>query len=123
SRDQEVHYRSPIHQYINLADNKETTSTNHWDILLNNTSIRGALANYLQAQTSLGITPQSIAQAEQEKRNRQQNQFWMQYFAQPAFAEETEFQKEKLNSQEVYTIGQLELEEEHLLTSEDHVET
>ncbi|CAG8539746.1 23815_t:CDS:2, partial [Racocetra persica] len=66
------------------TDNKETTSTNHWDTLLNNTSIRGALANYLQ---------------------------------------ETEFQKEELNFQEVYTIGQLELEEEYLLTSENHVET
>ncbi|CAG8803762.1 1672_t:CDS:2, partial [Racocetra persica] len=48
SRDWEVHYRSSIRQYINLADNKETISTNHWNTLLNNTSIREALANYLQ---------------------------------------------------------------------------
>ncbi|CAG8685444.1 11170_t:CDS:2, partial [Ambispora leptoticha] len=53
----------------------------------------------------------------------QQNQFWMQYFAQPASIEETELQQEELNRQEVYTIGQLELEEEYLLTLEDQVET
>ncbi|CAG8641458.1 24975_t:CDS:2, partial [Racocetra persica] len=38
---------------INLADNKETTSTNHWDTLLNNTSIREALANYLQDDSNI----------------------------------------------------------------------
>ncbi|CAG8561021.1 11729_t:CDS:2, partial [Racocetra persica] len=35
---------------IEVADNKEATFTNYWDTLLNNTSIRGALANYLQEE-------------------------------------------------------------------------
>ncbi|CAG8827240.1 18249_t:CDS:1, partial [Racocetra persica] len=59
----------------------------------------------------------------QEERNRQQSQFWMQCFAQPASAEKTEFQKEELNSQKVYTVGQLELEEKYLLISKNHIET
>ncbi|CAG8519695.1 31511_t:CDS:2, partial [Racocetra persica] len=42
------------------TDNKETTSTNHWDTLLNNTSIREALANYLQGDSNIAIEGQSI---------------------------------------------------------------
>ncbi|CAG8471079.1 13534_t:CDS:2 [Racocetra persica] len=37
---------------INMIE-AETTSTNHWDILLNNTSIREALANYLQGDSNI----------------------------------------------------------------------
>ncbi|CAG8498043.1 9799_t:CDS:2 [Racocetra persica] len=37
-----------IIKIIEAADNKETISTNYWDTLLNNTSIKRALANYLQ---------------------------------------------------------------------------
>ncbi|CAG8709647.1 33635_t:CDS:2, partial [Racocetra persica] len=65
-----------------------------------------------------------VAQAEEKQEtDRFNREFTNKELTLLFCVEETEFQKEGLNSQKVYTIGQLELEEEYLLTSEDYVET